>query len=134
MSPSPRTPSLRIVMMPADTNPQGTVFGGVILSHVDVAGVLEARRHGLHRYVTVALDKVHFKQPVFVGDVVTLLTSTLAVGHTSVTVKVDVWSERYDGRSCVDVTNAIVTYVAVDARNRPIPVRSDHTLPWAPAE
>lgn len=125
-----RSATLKVVMMPKDTNPQGVVFGGVILSHIDVAGVIEARRHGLHRYVTVAMDKIEFKAPVFVGDIVTVLTSTQRVGNTSVTVKVDVWSERRDGRMCVDVTNALVTYVAVDEMGRKIPVRTEHTLPF----
>ncbi len=125
-----RSAMLRVVMMPKDTNPDGTVFGGVILSHIDVAGVMEARRHGLHRYVTAAVDKVQFKAPVYVGDLVTFLTTTARVGTTSVTVQVDVWSERRDGRMAVDVTNATVTYVAVDAGGRPIAVRGEHTLPF----
>jgi acyl-CoA thioesterase YciA len=117
-------------MMPKDTNPDGSVFGGVLLSHIDIAGVIEARRHGLHRFVTVAMDKVIFKRPVFVGDIVSFFATTLRVGSTSVTVQIDVSSERRDGRACVDVTSAVVTYVALDFHGKPIPVQSDHTLPY----
>lgn len=125
-----RVAALRLVMMPKDTNPQGTVFGGVILSQIDIAGVVEARRHGLHRYVTVAMEKVVFKAPVFVGDIVSFFAETMKVGTSSVTVKIEVCAERRDGRSCAEVTTAIVTYVAVNGQGKKIPVASPHTLPF----
>lgn len=127
-----RNPALRVHMMPRDTNPDGTIFGGVILSEIDVAGVIQARHHGLHKYVTVAMDKVIFKAPVYVGDIVSLFTETVKVGNTSLTVQVDVCAERRGGRSCVHVTSAQVTYVAVDDAGKPIPVNTPHTLPPPP--
>lgn len=126
-----RVAALRVVMMPKDTNPDGSVFGGVILSQLDIAGVIEARRHGLHRYVTAAMDKVVFIAPVYVGDIVSFFAQTTRVGNTSLTVQIDVCAERRDGRSCVNVTSATVTYVAVDGHGHPVPVASTHTLPYS---
>lgn len=115
-------PSLRLITMPRDTNNLGTVFGGVILSYIDQAGYVEARKHGPYRWVTVALDKVIFHAPVFVGDIVNLHTKTLRVGTTSVTVLVLVQVERFASREIVDVTEAQMTFVAVDECGRPTPV------------
>src|SRR5215813_12240304 len=89
-------PAIRVMMMPRDTNAQGTIFGGVILSYVDQAGAIEARKHGQTHVVTVAMDSVEFKQPVFVGDVLSFFAKTLHVGRTSVRVRVEVDAERWD--------------------------------------
>jgi acyl-CoA thioesterase YciA len=115
--------SLRVVTLPRDTNQYGTIFGGVILSLIDQAAFLEARRHGAggQRWVTVAMDKVVFKQPVHVGDAVSLLTRTIRMGRTSVTVAVEVEAERYETGATVPVTEATMTMVAVDTEGRPTP-------------
>lgn len=113
--------ALRVMPMPKDTNPYGSVFGGVILSYIDQAGFIEARRHGLHRWVTVAIDRVEFKQPVGVGDVVNLYARTVRQGRTSVTVEVDVEAERYGSDHVVHVTAARLVMVATDDQGRAIP-------------
>lgn len=119
-------PAIRVMMMPRDVNAHGTIFGGVLLSYIDQAGAIEARKHGGHPVVTVAMDKVEFKQPVFVGDVLSFCTQTLGVGRTSVRVRVTVWADRWAraGRR-VQVTQADVTYVAVDESRRPIPIAAE---------
>ena len=109
-------PAIRITLLPRDTNSQGTIFGGVILSYIDMAGAIEAHRHtGMDRFVTVAMREVIFHQPVFVGDLVSFYAETANVGTTSITVRVVVEAERYDGpKGKVRVTEAEVIYVAVD--------------------
>jgi acyl-CoA thioesterase YciA len=114
--------ALRVLMMPRDTNHQGTIFGGIILAHVDQAGYVEARRHGLHRWVTASVDRVDFKAPVAVGEIVEFKTRTIRLGRSSVTVQVVVDAERLDGRWS-RVTEAQLTMVAVDAHGRSIPFR-----------
>lgn len=102
----------------------GSIFGGAILSEIDLAAAIEAHKTHCGKLVTVAMDKVEFHKPVFVGDVMTLFTSTLRVGRTSITVKVDVWAERrLTIGDAVKVTEAQVTMVAVDDEMRPTPVR-----------
>ena len=122
-----RDPAIRVVLLPKDTNRNGTIFGGVILHHLDLAGSIEAHRQGQHRYVTVCMKEVVFVAPVYVGDLVSFYTRTRKVGRTSVTVQVDVEAERGDG-SRARVTTAEIAYVAVDAGGRPVPVRSGATL------
>lgn len=114
--------SLRVTMMPRDTNVHGTIFGGIILSYIDQAGAVHVRRHGCHRVVTVAMDGVVFHQPVYVGDVVSFLTRTISVGRTSVRVRVVVEALRYDDNTRITVTEAEVVYVHVDADRRPLPI------------
>jgi acyl-CoA thioesterase YciA len=110
--------------MPRDTNRHGMIFGGVIMSHIDLAGAIEARRScGPLTFVTVAMDKVVFHKPVFVGDVVSFYTETLRMGRTSVTTKVEVEATRADAPETVKVTEAEVVYVAVDKDWRPIPIK-----------
>ena len=121
--PTGRVPSVRKVMMPRDTNALGTIFGGVILSQIDLAAAIEA--HKLHpaRVVTVSMDKVEFKAPVYVGDLVSFFTEKLRVGRTSMTVHVTVWSQRqFGGGEHAYVTEAEVTMVAVDDDFKPIPI------------
>ena len=115
--------ALRVVTRPPDTNHYGTIFGGVIMSLIDQAGFVHARTLGQHRWVTAAIDRVEFKQAVYVGDIVSLHTQTVRTGTTSVTVAVEVEAERTNGR-CVPVTSATLTMVAVDQGGRPIPFRS----------
>jgi acyl-CoA thioesterase YciA len=121
--PSGRQPSIRVVMMPRDTNPLGTIFGGVIMSHIDVAAAIECHRYHPGRIVTVAMDQIVFKQPVFVGDLVSFFTDTVRVGTTSVTAKVSVWAQRSRSQEFVYVTEALVTMVAVDDQFRKIPIQ-----------
>jgi acyl-CoA thioesterase YciA len=103
-------------MMPRDTNAYGTIFGGIILSHIDVAGMVEAvRQTGHERFVTVAIREVRFHEPVFVGDVVSFYAETVGTGRTSVTTRVVVEAERFG--SCgqlVRVTEAEIIYVAIN--------------------
>ena len=114
--------ALRVLMMPRDTNHQGTIFGGIILAHVDQAGYIEARRHGLHRWVTASVDRVDFKAPVAVGEVVEFKTRTIRLGRTSVTVQVVVDAERLDG-NWARVTEAQITMVSVDSQGKAFPFR-----------
>jgi acyl-CoA thioesterase YciA len=120
----PWTTALRIQSQPRDTNQYGTIFGGVILSGVDQAGFIEARRHGVHRWVTAAIDSVTFLAPVQVGDVVSYRTRTVATGTSSVTVEVMVEAERFTTGDVVKVTQAKLVMVAVNAAGRPIPYSS----------
>ncbi|NOZ61752.1 MAG: acyl-CoA thioesterase [Calditrichaeota bacterium] len=107
--------------MPRDTNRYGTVFGGVILSYLDIAGALEARKTAPLNYVTVAMNKVEFLQPVFVGDQVSFYTKTVRVGRTSITIEVIVEASRYDNPAeIVQVTSAEIIYVAVDENREPV--------------
>ncbi len=129
-------PALRVVTMPRDTNAYGTIFGGVILSLIDQAGFIEARKHGRHRWVTVSIDRVDFHAPVLVGDVVALLTATERTGTSSVNVCIRVEAERYGTGDTVRVTEAELTMVAVNAAGRPIPFNSAPTVgvPGAPGD
>jgi acyl-CoA thioesterase YciA len=120
----PRDPTLRVTLMPRDTNRHGTVFGGIILSHIDLAGAIAARKKfGPLNFVTVALEHVVFHKPVFVGDLVSFYAETLGIGRTSVTARVIVEAERMDTGETVRVTEADVVYVAVDSDWKPVPVR-----------
>lgn len=119
--------SLRVMAMPADTNQYGTIFGGVILSAIDQAAFVEARKHGLHRWVTASVDRVEFSQPVHVGDLITCLTRTIRTGTSSATVEVRVEAERYERGETVRVTEAQLTMVAIGPDGRPVPMTSPAT-------
>jgi acyl-CoA thioesterase YciA len=121
--------AIQVVMMPRDTNPLGSIFGGVILSHIDQAGAIGARREvqlaggPVPFLVTVALNKVEFHRPVLVGDVVRFLTRLVRLGRTSITMHVSVEVER--GTETLRVTEAEVVYVGIDAstaERRPVPL------------
>ena len=117
-------PALRVVPMPADANQSGDIFGGWVMSQVDIAGSVPAARRARGRIATVAVNSFVFKQPVLVGDVVSFYAEVTHVGRTSVTVDVQVYAERNPGKMiCVKVTEASLTYVAVgpDRRPRPLP-------------
>lgn len=112
-----RDAAIRLTMMPRDTNAHGTVFGGIILSYIDVAGGVEAVRHTGHdRFVTVAMKEVIFHEPVFIGDLVSFYAETTKIGNTSVTVHVVVEAERFGSPhgQKVKVTEAEVVYVAIN--------------------
>lgn len=121
-----RVPAIKVLLLPKDTNAYGTIFGGVILSHIDLASAVEARRTGAHRFVTKAMREVEFHEPVFLGDVVNFFTETVRVGRTSITVRVSVEAERWGSGQGerVKVTEAEVVLVAVDAAGRPTPIRA----------
>jgi len=121
--------AIQVVMMPRDTNPLGSIFGGVILSHIDQAGAIGARREvvlagGKQPFlVTAAINRVEFRQPVLVGDVVRFLTRLVRIGRTSITMQVHVEAER-DGQA-LPVTDAEVVYVGIDPTGpdrRPVPL------------
>jgi acyl-CoA thioesterase YciA len=113
-------PAIRVLMMPRDTNAHGTIFGGVILSYIDQAGAIEARRQGLQLMVTVSMDKVVFHEPVLVGDLVSFWTETVRIGNTSITTKVVVEAIRAgDPSHRVIVTEANVVYVNLGNDRKP---------------
>ena len=120
-------PAIRIVLLPRDTNSQGTIFGGIILSYIDIAGAVEAHRQTkLERFVTVAMREVIFHSPVFVGDLVSFYAETVRLGTTSITIRVIVEAERpasAEGR--VRVTEAEVIYVAVDENRQKIKINKE---------
>ena len=142
---SDRVPAIRVLLLPKDTNAYGTIFGGVILSHIDLASAIEARKIAPHHYVTKAMHEVEFHEPVHLGDIVSFYTETVRVGRTSVTVRVTVEAERWgevpDPTNCapresatgptvwhgetVKVTEAEVVLVAIGPDGRPVPVRPD---------
>ena len=117
-----REATLRVTMMPRDTNVHGTIFGGIILSYIDQAGAVRARQLGCFNLVTVAMDGVVFHAPVYVGDLVSFYTRELRTGRTSVRIHVVVEAVRYADNSVVKVTEAEVVYVNLDDNRRPLPV------------
>lgn len=121
--PKNRLPALRVVPMPADANHNGDIFGGWIMAQVDVAGGIVAGRVARGRVATVAVNAFVFKQPVQIGDVLSFYADVVRIGHTSLTINVEVYAER--GRSdtrIVKVTEATLTYVAIDLKGRPRPI------------
>ena len=111
--------TLRVVPMPADLNQNGDVFGGWVMSQVDVAGAIPAMRRARGRVATVSVNSFQFRQPVSVGDIVSLYAEVVRVGRTSITVRVEVYAERnYAPTTVVKVTEAELTYVAIDAAGR----------------
>ena len=120
---TPAEPSIRVVMMPKDTNAHGTIFGGVILSYIDQAAAVEAKRHGAQFIVTIAMREVVFHQPVNVGDLVSFYTRLVRIGRTSITVAVEVFSQPGEGLgNRARVTEAEVTFVNLDKNRRPAPI------------
>jgi acyl-CoA thioesterase YciA len=116
-------PAIRVKMMPKDTNEMGTIFGGVILSQIDLAAAVEAGKHTAHRVVTVAMREVVFHEPVQVGDVVSFFTEVVRLGRSSITIQVTVESRRHRKPSeYVIVTKAEVIFVAVDDQGKPTPL------------
>jgi len=115
-----KEPALRVVPMPADANYHGDIFGGWIMSQVDIAGSIPASRRARGRVATVAVNSFVFKQPVMIGDLVSFFAEVTKVGRTSITVEVEVYAQRNPTDVvCVKVTEASLTYVAVGADRRP---------------
>ena len=115
-------PALRAIAMPADANPHGDIFGGWLLSQMDLAGGTVATRRARGRTVTVAITAMTFHRPVFIGDEVSCHAEVVKVGRTSITVKVESWVRRGIGEEHIAVTEGIFTYVAVSTDGRPCPV------------
>ena len=115
-----KQPALRVVPMPADANQHGDIFGGWVMSQVDIAGAVPAARRARGRVATVAVNSFAFKQPVLIGDVVSFYAEVVRTGRTSITVDVQVYAQRNPGKLiCVKVTEACLTYVAVGPDRRP---------------
>ncbi|MGE5652540.1 acyl-CoA thioesterase [Noviherbaspirillum sp. UKPF54] len=118
-----KMPELRVMPMPADANVHGDVFGGWIMAQVDIAGSLPAVRRANGRVATIAVNSFLFKQPVFVGDLLSFYADVVKVGNTSITVNVEVYAERNRLQAeTVKVTEATLTYVATDERRKPRPI------------
>jgi acyl-CoA thioesterase YciA len=121
-APPPSKPTLVAIAMPMDTNPHGDIFGGWLVSQMDLAGSSAATRRARGRVVTAAITAMSFHRPVFVGDEVSCYAEVTSVGHTSLTVKIESWACRGVGDEEIAVTNGVFTYVAVDANGKPRPV------------
>jgi len=113
----------RTLAMPADTNQNGDIFGGWLLSQMDIAGGIYVGKSLRLRSVTVAIEAMTFRKPVYVGDVVSVYTDTVRVGRTSVTVRVEAWVSRSNDAQMILVTDGTFTYVAIDEHGRPTPVK-----------
>ncbi len=123
-------PTLRVMPMPSDANIHGDVFGGWIMAQVDIAGAIIAARRANGRVATIAVNSFLFKQPVFVGDLLSFYAELVKVGNTSVTVQVEVYAERFsDQGEYVKVTEATLTYVAIDENGRPRPLAPEPAQP-----
>lgn len=119
-----REPTIRVTMLPRDTNARGTIFGGVILSHIDLAGAVAARQHAPRNFVTKAMHEVEFIAPVYVGDVVSFYADVVREGTTSLTVRVEVEAERFsEPGQRARVTEAEVVYVAIDESGKATPIK-----------
>ncbi|HEY0675840.1 MAG TPA: acyl-CoA thioesterase [Immundisolibacter sp.] len=119
-------PAIRVLAMPADTNPTGDIFGGWIMAQMDLAGGILASRRARGRVVTVAMNAFEFLEPVFVGDLVSCYGHVVRVGRTSLTLQLTAYAERAaDPGQVVKVTEATVTFVAVDEQRRPRPVPAE---------
>ena len=119
MSLPAKEPTIRVIPMPADANHTGDIFGGWIMAQVDLAGAVPAMRVAQGRVATVAVNSFVFKQPVFVGDVVSLYAQVVRIGRTSITVSVEVYAQHRSSAEAAKVTEAVLTYVAVDDNRRP---------------
>ncbi|HUL10542.1 MAG TPA: acyl-CoA thioesterase [Candidatus Acidoferrum sp.] len=117
-------PALRTFAMPADANPNGDIFGGWLMSQMDMAGAVAAMRRAHGRVATVAVDAMTFHKPVMIGDLVSCYAEVARVGRTSMTVKIEAFVERRLTRAIEKVTAATFTYVALDSAGRPRPVDS----------
>ena len=114
--------AIRTLAMPADTNPSGDIFGGWVLSQMDIAGGITAQARARGRVVTVAVEAMSFHRPVYVGDVLCCYAEILRVGRTSMTTRVEAWALRRGAGERVQVTEGVFTYVALDDDGRPRPM------------
>ncbi len=114
---------IKVVAMPCDTNPDGDMFGGWILSQMDLAAYLHARKLAHHKIVTVAIDNIVFHRPVLVGDCLICYATIEKIGRTSITVKIDAMVERKEGHKQEEVTEGRFTFVAIGEDRKPVPVK-----------
>jgi acyl-CoA thioesterase YciA len=117
--------SIRTLAMPADTNQNGDIFGGWLLGQMDLAGGIFVSKYAKSRSVTVAIEAMTFRKPVYVGDVVSVYGTVVRVGRTSITVHVEAWVQRRNETNIILVTDGNFTYVAIDDNGRPQPIRRD---------
>ena len=117
--------SLQTIAMPSDTNWNGDIFGGWLVSQMDLAGSVAARRRSNGRITTIAIDAMVFHHPVHIGDVITCYTSIEHVGNTSMKIRIEVWEEDCPGTNVRKYTEGVFTYVAIDANGKPRPVPRD---------
>lgn len=117
-----REPAVRTIAMPADTNPSGDIFGGWLLAQMDLAGATVALLRARGRVVTVAIERMTFHRPVFVGDLVSLYADVVKVGRTSITVEIETIVTRHESGEELKVTEGTFTYVHVDGHGRPQPI------------
>ncbi len=122
LKPPSKEPSIRLVMLPKYTNPDGDIFGGMILSLIDEAAAVEAQRQAPHRFVTVSMDSIQFHRPVQVGDIVSLWCQAVAVGRSSIEIHIDVLANPRRTDEEYKVTEASVTMVAINEERKAIPV------------
>lgn len=115
-------PILSSIAMPANTNVNGDIFGGWLLSHMDLAGAAFCRTHAKCRVVTIAIDSMRFLVPVHVGDTVSCYCTMKKIGRTSMTTHIEVWTDRFHKEKCEKVTTGTFTYVAIDDNHNPTPV------------
>jgi acyl-CoA thioesterase YciA len=120
--PSSRELVIRVVAMLADANPDGDMFGGWVLSQMDLGAWVEARKHTPHRLVTVAIDKIVFHKPVFVGDCLLVYATTERIGRTSITIQIEAMVERKESLATETVTEGRFVFVAIDEARQPIPI------------
>jgi acyl-CoA thioesterase YciA len=127
--PKDKIPAIRVLAMPADTNAAGDIFGGWLMSHVDIAGSIDAIRYANGRVATVAINSFEFIKPVYVGDLVSIYTEIHKVGNTSIQIAVTAYAERERKTTeCVRVVKALLTYVAIDENRRPRPIKNKQLL------
>lgn len=115
--------SIRTLAMPADTNPAGDIFGGWVLSQMDIAGGIATRKHSKKRVVTISVDSMRFHLPVFVGDTLCCYTDIVKTGRTSMAVHIEAWASRDSLDDRVLVTEGLFTYVSIDENRRPLPIK-----------
>jgi len=125
-------PALRTIAMPADANPNGDIFGGWLVSQMDLAGGATAYHRARGRVATVAIDAITFHEPVYVGDLVSCYAHIDRVGRTSMRIKVETVVRRHEGDRVVKVTEGTFTYVAIDPRGRPRPMPGAPPRPTVP--
>ncbi len=120
--PKDREPAMRTLAMPADTNPSGDIFGGWLMSQMDIAGAIVAGVRARGRVATVAVDSMEFHKPVYVGDLVSCYAEITRIGHTSIAVHIETFARRRRNAKTIKVTEGVFTYVALDSEGRPRPV------------
>lgn len=120
-----RIPSIRVIAMPADANPSGDIFGGWLLSQMDLAGAAHAYKFLDIRIVTVGIEAMTFHKPVFIGDQISFYTSIERIGNSSISMKIESWASRRAGGDTEKVTEGLFTYVTIGKDRKPVPIPAD---------